>query len=521
MSKSLFLTCSAILVLFFTCASFYRLDRFSLWQDEAETALLAKSILQNGLPLAKFDNKWVTQLEGAEESNTNHLWHITPWLPFYLCALSFKIFGFSDFAARFPFALIGVFTAILLLWVTYRWTKDRAVSLLTLFFYVTNLTIIIYTRQCKYCTVYIFGFLLILYGMLLWKEKKGGLVLSVLGLTLLLQTNYLSAAFAVAGLGLYALFVKEGHTFRPLFLKALFWAALLFLPYFILGSVQERSSVLKLPSLLTYLTKLGTHLYYWNGQIFPLLLVLFFLWKRPPYFKFFLSVILASFFLLPFTSKDVWRYNLHLTPLFFILLGFIFVTLFRYKKNLGILLFALFFATNLFQNLPDAVHKKSLRVLWKKEDWVALKNYYFKNYVDPMKVISQRVGSHSKGKEYVYLNHDQLVWQWYSDIPFAYLADPAKVKPRRSPLEAHWTDKSKIDWWIGPHFVRMTHSFFVSEEEIIKEWKKAGFSYETFDTGIPILNWDLNLPIRYKHFIDKFSNEPSLKETIRLVHKIQ
>lgn len=519
MNKLLFWLFAILLISLFSAASLYNLDRFALWQDEAENALLGQSILENGLPVAKFDDKWVTQLAGAQESNSKHLWHITPWLSFYVCALSFKIFGISDWATRFPFALAGIFSAFLFLLVSLKWTRSRQMALFSLFLYVTNLSILLYTRQSKYCTFYFLGYLIALHGILCWVESRRGFWKTLLGFTTLFYCNYLAAALAIAGFGFYSFFFREGRILIPLFLKTLIGVILLFLPCLIIGSFETRATVLRWPTFALYFKKLGAQIYYWNNQVFPLLLALFFIWQRPPYFRFMVGTVLASWFLLPFTGNDVFRYNLHLAPLFFIALGFLFVRLFRRQKTGALVLFSIFWGTNFLQNLPDAIASKSMRSLFEKSDWIALRNYYFGEYPEPIKHLPEIVASLRQGKETVYLYNNQLVWEWYSNIPISCLANADKVGPRNPPLESHWIDCNHIDWWIGPFHQKMIYNDTISEAAIIARWKAAGFSYTTMDTGIPIVNWDLNSPIRYKHFLDIFSNHPSNPQTIRLLHK--
>lgn len=513
---------SFLLISFFAIAVFYRLDRFTLWQDEAETALLAKSILQKGIPTAFFDGKWVTQFYTGQESNEEHRWHTTPWLPFYIAAASFRIFGFTDWAARFPFGVIGIFSALALLFLTLRWTKCKAMALLSLFFYVTNVTVLTYTRQCKYLPLYFLATILAVYGIVKWQQEKKGTLWTIFGFTLLFYCNHLAAGIAFAGFLFYSLLFREGRNSLPLLLKTMIGLAILYAPFFFMEPLEQRTAVhLSLfPDLPLYLKKLGTNLYYWNGQAFPLLFSLLFLWKRPPYFRFFGSIVLISWFLLPCFDKDALRYNLHLLPLFCIALGFLFVELWHYRKGAGLFLFGLFVFTNLFQNIPDAIAQKSLKPIFPKEEWVALKNYYFKEYQDPIKILPDLVAQHSKGTEYVFLNHDQQVWLWYSDIPMAYFTDAEYLPKKNPPIPSHYADRLAIDWWIGPHFVKMLYLHHIPEEAIIQEWKQFGYEIEIINTEIPILNWDLAAPIRYKHFLDKFSEKPSLSETIRLVHKL-
>jgi 4-amino-4-deoxy-L-arabinose transferase-like glycosyltransferase len=81
----------------------------NLWQDEAETALIAKNILRTGLPLGWDGRQFVTQLSGAEMT-ASYLWAWTPWLMHYVAALGMGVAGQTAFGARWPFALAGCFS---------------------------------------------------------------------------------------------------------------------------------------------------------------------------------------------------------------------------------------------------------------------------------------------------------------------------------------------------------------------------------------------------------------------------
>lgn len=475
-----------LLLAFFAAALFWNLGHYTFWQDEAETALLAKSILQNGLPITQLDGKWITQFNGLE-ATPNHLWVFTPWLPFYLAAASFKMFGFSEWAGRLPFALAAFFSALLLLKWVRQWTANNAMAGLALFFYVTNVSLILYSRQCKYYPLLLFGYLLALTGL----EKKSWRVAA--GFLIAFHCNYLSAGLAFAGFGLVTFLFEEGKKYRPAFWKTAGVLLLFFAPFFLLSPFGERLHVSgQWSGFQLYFKKLGNHLYYWNQQFFPLLLGLLFAWRRPPHFKLIVVTILVSWLGLPLLGQDSLRYTLYLAPLFCFCLAFFVGEVFQKQKALGIMLFLILTATNFFQNMPDAVAEKSLKKLFWKEEWVALKNYYFGNYADPLREIPARMKTAAAPGESVFLNHDTLAWEWYSDIPVAF-------------------EKEKMTWWIGPHWVKLQKGAYVGAEEIQ--------TLLQIKTEIPVANWDLNSPIRYKHFLKRFGSPlpTSATETIRLV----
>lgn len=98
-----------------------------LWQDEAETGLLAKSILRFGLPIAS-DGINVVSQEAGREFGADFLWRWSPWAQFYLAALSIALLGATPFAARLPFALLGLCCVPALYLVSRRLSGSVAVA---------------------------------------------------------------------------------------------------------------------------------------------------------------------------------------------------------------------------------------------------------------------------------------------------------------------------------------------------------------------------------------------------------
>ena len=86
-----------------------RLGDGRLWQDEAQTALVARTVLHGGLPRGFDGLNYFSQELGAEYG-PGFLWRWHTWLPFYLLAAFFKVLGESTLAARLPFALAGLAT---------------------------------------------------------------------------------------------------------------------------------------------------------------------------------------------------------------------------------------------------------------------------------------------------------------------------------------------------------------------------------------------------------------------------
>ena len=86
---------------------FHNLGQAPLWQDEAETAVLARYTLKFGVPKAFDGINLVSQNQGADY-NKAYTWNYSPWLGIYTAAASFLLLGENTFTSRLPFAIFGI-----------------------------------------------------------------------------------------------------------------------------------------------------------------------------------------------------------------------------------------------------------------------------------------------------------------------------------------------------------------------------------------------------------------------------
>ncbi len=202
-AASVVLAVSAFLLL-------WNLGKPALWQDEAETALRAESILENGVPRTTLHGVLVTAQPSlaSHEGNAAGVWTWNTWLPAYLCAASFAVLGRTPFAARLPFALAG-WLALFLSWRLFSdgeddeladkraWAPEAALALLAL-----SPAYLLFCRQSRYYALVSLGTVLVLrsWRRLLEKKPYGALALA-LSLNFLLHASFaffVAAALAVA-----------------------------------------------------------------------------------------------------------------------------------------------------------------------------------------------------------------------------------------------------------------------------------------------------------------------------------
>ncbi len=121
----------SLALVFGTAAIFLlaRLGQRAMWQDEAQTAVLSRTVLEFGVPRGSDGRNFFSQELGAEYGN-GYLWRWHTWLPFYVTAGFFRVLGATTLAARLPFALFGIATVVLL----YRYAEsisgDRRVAVI-------------------------------------------------------------------------------------------------------------------------------------------------------------------------------------------------------------------------------------------------------------------------------------------------------------------------------------------------------------------------------------------------------
>jgi 4-amino-4-deoxy-L-arabinose transferase-like glycosyltransferase len=178
-------------------------DQF-LWDDEAQTALIAKTVMTDGVPRG-YDGKNFFSQERGREYGRNYIYRWHPWFPFYLLAGVFSVCGIGQWTARLPFALMGWATVPLCYWFARSLWESRRAAVLAAVLVATSVPFLVFSRQCRYfspCALFsLLG--LIAYCYLVRRRRWAGVAL-VVSAVLLFHSLFLYWAVLVAAVLIHA-----------------------------------------------------------------------------------------------------------------------------------------------------------------------------------------------------------------------------------------------------------------------------------------------------------------------------
>lgn len=202
------------------------INRHLLWQDEAESAVYALQILQQGYPSSHFeglplyenasfipspDPKYAYQSTNFVGS---HFERNKGWLPFYLIAGSFKLFGVGTWQARLPSLLIAGGT-LLLLSVAGKMMMGSAGGLAAAAVHAVNPAAIYFEQQARYFSLSAFLLLAVVVSYAAWRYAGWRYAPWALAAVFvaLFYTHFPLFIIAALSLGL-ALLMTDAHRWR-------------------------------------------------------------------------------------------------------------------------------------------------------------------------------------------------------------------------------------------------------------------------------------------------------------------
>ena len=404
---------------------FTNLGNQYLWQDEAETALLAKSILAKGYPSAWDGKNLITQNAGLD-SNEGHVWTWSPWLQFYAAAFSFKLLGMNAFAARLPFALVGLAAVVLFYFFTLRLGRNETLARISTLLFVTSIPFLLHTRQARWYVLAVFATLWLLYACLRLRDREKGAVLQVaLSAVTLFYSNFVILFGVAGGILLHYLGCFVFKAGRPAFksvLASVLVVSLFTLPWIFYTEAWDKSNVFE-EYALGFLDRLklfvGKNIINLNGYFFPFLLIPLLFWRRKESawngagigrgnFFLLLLTVLATVAVLSVLPWAYFRYLIGLTPVCAILLGLVVWRIWDFNRAAATVVLALLIFTNVF-TLALPPHRL-------KFDFPDFLYEITHDYDGPNEGIVRYLKEHGDAGQFVITNYGQLPIMFYTGM---------------------------------------------------------------------------------------------------------
>ena len=404
----LFVLLAGCLLLFTSLGNVY------LWQDEAQTALISKTILKDGVPKGYDGKNFFSQELGAEYGeNYIYKWHT--WFPFYLLAAFFKIFGISTLTARLPFAIFGIGSLFLLYYFCRSLFEDRKIATMAVIVLLFSVPFLVLSRQCRYYSMSAFFSLSTLYGYhLITAEKRYGPLVFFLSSSLLFHTQYIYLATLYGAVALHVFLF-----FRSLWRKMLLWTALVLMinsPWIIWLSgmrygEQYGSSLFSWSSFAFRMTGFLQDIREFAFPPFLLLIPLCIIGYRTfrkqnllpaPAIGLLSRITIPLFFItstliaLSLTAPaPFFRYLAPLLPFFAMLVGFLFAWSMQAHPAIGLMLLAVFFSQ---QPLNKYMHELT------------------HDYDGPIEGIVRYLNEHAKPLDVVAITYGDLPLKFYTNL---------------------------------------------------------------------------------------------------------
>ena len=424
-----------------------------LWQDEAETALLGKNILEYGIPKA-YDGKNIISQQVGKEFDETFLWRWSSWGDKYVAALSMWIFGKTTFGTRFLFVVFGFASVIFFYLTVKRIFPSLFMQRLTIIFYVTSIAFLLSARQCRYYSLVLFFSVLMIF-FLYRNARKTWHWFGFIGASFFLFHSNYFLALAVFLSFLSTLVIArltQGIKIKEYFI-GIASAMVVSLPGLFLynswHTVEQADNSSFFKNLSYYFIQINDYLY--PFVIFLTVCVYFiFLRKRqadnlqdwvPNVSLYLWSLVFIAIYIILISTVggNFFRYLLPLLPLFIILMSYSLFLIFRERKILIVLISAIVILSNFFHAIPKAVFGLS-------EENEKLKSYIFA-YV--YELTHDRKGPNRALVEFLQHNADpdDVVLITYGDLPLMFYTD-LEVHGGHAGLDFERLQLNRIQWLI-------------------------------------------------------------------------
>ncbi len=500
------------------------------WTDEANSALVSRNILTYGYP-SNFGEKNIVQhyWDYDGELKLAPFYRTTTWLHLYVAALSFKLFGATTFAARFPFAIIGLIIIICLFAILRKHTQDKFIINTSIILLTFCIPFYLHMRQCRY---YSMATLFTLLGAWEYLEfyEKGAKKKFILYSVLLFLSMHSAFLILMMAIGVHFLIFYKRDRIKDLLVS---WGimALVVLPvtYFLrlwerpldlLGHEQGFNLNGVILRFLKYIT-------YLNNYLIPAaLLLVYVIWRlirRELTFKSFKDNQLISFSIvlvmvattfLSIVAPHNFRFIVAYIPLIMVGLAYI-LAFFKERTNKFVvsLIIIILISSNVIHQAPYFLTKipilagSDIKIGGRDMNWYSYKmRSYFKpesllynflyeithDFDGPNEGISKYLNEHADKDDVVKATYGDFMYQFYTDL---------KVIHR-----GEFNNEIEPDWYI----FRDGWWQWRADAKISKYRELLDEKYEEIELDYPETSWE-NLPEPDYHLYKTATGYPKVK----------
>jgi len=458
----------------------FHLDHRPFWQDEAETAGLARNVLKYGVPLA-FDGVNTISQEQGREYDQNYLWRWSPWLQIYIAAAAFKLGGPTTFMGRLPFAIMGLVCIFLVYYVVQRNFSNHPWALISAALLTCSVPFLLYARQCRYYSLGALLTMICLYAFEEdWESKVVPALLLCLSTGLLFHTNYLLFFTFVVPAFLAAIWLYPQKFPLKKTAIVIVTSLLIILPGLFLFRIQAQSKIVNLALIPKNLEQ------YFGGllqYLVPLPIAIYLLWRwrrifRAPFaalpqdpgerFVLFLSlVIVGNILCLSPAPQCEHRYLMHLYPLCAIILGWVILQTWRYYKIAGVLVAFLLLFTNWLYLVPMDWLTITNRPAINDRNMLTSPNLPLKLFLTELISGYPDVNSNYIRFFQTHAKAGDIILTTYGDLPLQFYTPFRVVGGLQSPISL-----SRPPDWVVPRWItRWNRTYRLNESELFAKEK--------------------------------------------------
>jgi hypothetical protein len=446
----------------------FRLDHRPFWQDEAETACLARNVLKYGVPRA-YDGVNLISQENGQEFGPDYLWRWSPWLQIYLAASAFWLGGLTTWMGRYPFVLAGLLCIGMVYLLIRHGLGNTVWAWLAAACLTLSVPFLLFARQCRYYALAAFLVTISLSAFRAdWQHRAAPAAILVASLIALLHTNYLVFLCFVPSFGAAVLlFYRRQLPLRRTLLLVVLTVALT-LPALTFFRFWQHGTPIHPPETLRHLGQYSIDVFQF---MLPLPLLLLVLWlcgrsllpdrwvtagpaprsasfrPRPPvsglsedqrWVLFLLVILLGNLMIISLLPIRFHRYLAHLYPLTAMIAGWALWMVWSRRWFWGLGLFLLLCLTNYLHVLPlqwlgVAQHPPGDRAMLTSANLPL--QLYFTELLSPYPDVNQSLitffQQHAKPGDLIWVNYGDLPLQFYTSLPIRGGLQPTGPAPQK------------------------------------------------------------------------------------------